>query len=102
MSYTRPVTLPKGRYRLVKSVHPPFDRQGIQPLVQLSAEFIARRRALTGRLRHVSGGAAGTQHSELNAALTCELNACQRPAYGPVHGVGGRAAAGRAKRAPRR
>jgi hypothetical protein len=38
-SYTLPATLRSGCYRLAKSVHPPFERQGIQPVVQISAEF---------------------------------------------------------------
>ena len=40
MSFTIPTGLPSGRYRLIKGVHPPFERQGIQPVVRLSAEFI--------------------------------------------------------------
>lgn len=40
MEYELPARLADGRYRLVKSVHPPFERQGIQPVVHLSAEFV--------------------------------------------------------------
>lgn len=36
---TLPATLATGGYRLVKSVHPPFERQGVQPVIELSAEF---------------------------------------------------------------
>ncbi len=39
MNYALPAELGSGRYRLVKSVHPPFEQQGVQPVVRLSAEF---------------------------------------------------------------
>jgi hypothetical protein len=38
-SHRVPQGLAAGRYRLRKDVHPPFERQGVQPAVTLYAEF---------------------------------------------------------------